>query len=103
MFQRLISCALVGLISVAAQAESPVYRVSQLPEALKAVWQRTLPEMTPASRCAAAFDAGEGPKMTLQCSVYIRMAAEGERRALRLCEDKRRELGIGSTCRLVQP
>lgn len=96
-------CALMGLLSVSVQAEVPAYRVSQLPEALKMVWQRTLPEMTPTSRCAAAFDASEGQKMTLQCSVHIRMAAEGERRALRLCEDKRRELGIHSACRLVQP
>ena len=80
-----------------------VYRVAQLPEALKAVWQRNLPEMTTTSRCAAAFDASEGSKMTLQCSIYIRMAAEGERRALRSCEDKRRELGIQAPCRLVQP
>ena len=86
-----------------AQAATNHYRLAQLPEPLKMVWQRTLPEMTPASRCAAAFDAGEGQKMTLQCSVYIRMAAEGERRSLRLCEDKRRELGIQSACRLVQP
>jgi hypothetical protein len=103
MSRALICCALIALLSVAAQAQAPVYRVSQLPEALKLVWQRTLPEMTPTSRCAAAFDASEGQKMTLQCSVYIRMAAEGERRALRLCDDKRRELGIQSDCRLVQP
>lgn len=84
-------------------ADSSTYRVAQLPEALKSLWQRTVPEMTPASRCAAAFDVSEGPKMTLQCSVHIRMAAEGERRALRMCEDKRRELAIASACRLVQP
>jgi hypothetical protein len=79
------------------------YKLSQLPEPLKGVWHRSAPEMTATSRCAAAFDASEGSKMTLQCSIYIRMAAEGERRALQLCEAKRRELGLRSTCRLVQP
>lgn len=103
MFGRFILVGLFGLLAGPAGADLSVYRVSQLPEALKSVWHRTLPEMTPASRCAAAFDANEGQKMTLQCSVYIRMAAEGERRALRLCEDKRRELGIQTACRLVQP
>ena len=91
------------LLAAPALFAQSAYRVAQLPEPLKAIWKRTLPEMTPASRCAAAFDASEGSKMTLQCSVYIRMAAEGERRALRLCEDKRRELGIRSPCQLVQP
>lgn len=80
-----------------------VYRVAQLPPALKALWERSLPEMSATSRCAAAFDASEGSRMTLQCSIYIRMAAEGERRAMRLCEDKRRQLAIEAPCRLVQP
>lgn len=99
----LIAAVVCAGLAGPASADSLTYRVSQLPEALKSIWQRTVPEMTAASRCAAAFDANEGPKMTLQCSVYIRMAAEGERRALRMCEDKRRELAIASPCRLVQP
>jgi len=97
-----LTLLMTGLAQAPLGAQS-VYRVAQLPEALKAVWQRTLPEMSATSRCAAAFDGSEGLKMTLQCSIYIRMAAEGERRALRLCEDKRRELGIQAPCRLVQP
>ena len=39
--------------------------------------------------------------MILQCSVYIRLAAEGERRALRYCEAKREELHIKGPCRIV--
>lgn len=92
----------LGLFQPALSAQDS-YKLSQLPEPLKGVWQRSVPEMTSASRCAAAFDASEGSKMTLQCSIHIRMAAEGERRAMKLCEDKRRELGIRSGCRLVQP
>jgi hypothetical protein len=94
---------LLACLAHAPLGAQSVYRVAQLPEALKGVWQRHLPEMSATSRCAAAFDASEGSRMTLQCSVYIRMAAEGERRALRLCEDKRQELGIQAPCRLVQP
>lgn len=76
-------------------------RVGQLPEALKQVWERTKPEMTDRSACAAAFDGSDAQRMTLQCSVHIRMKAEGERRALSRCEDKRQELGIRSPCRFV--
>jgi hypothetical protein len=94
---------LLACLAHAPLGAQSVYRVAQLPEALKGVWQRHLPEMSATSRCAAAFDASEGSRMTLQCSVYIRMAAEGERRALRLCEDKRQALGIQAPCRLVQP
>ena len=94
---------LLACLAHAPLGAQSVYRVAQLPEALKAVWQRNLPEMSTTSRCAAAFDGSAGRKMTLQCAIYIRMAAEGERRALRLCEDKRRELGIHAPCRLVLP
>ena len=98
----LAACLLLGSFQPVLWAQDS-YRLSQLPEPLKGVWQRSVPEMTSTSRCAAAFDATEGNKMTLQCSIHIRMAAEGERRALKLCEDKRRELGIRSGCGLVQP
>ena len=104
--RMILPVRLFGLLLALMQGASwaqDTYKLSQLPEPLKGVWHRTAPEMTATSRCAAAFDAGEGPRMTLQCSIYIRMAAEGERRALRLCEDKRQELGIRSACRLVQP
>lgn len=98
----LLGCLAFGLSLSPLGAQSS-YKLAQLPEPLKGVWHRSAPEMTATSRCAAAFDASEGNKMTLQCSIHIRMAAEGERRALQACENKRRELGIQSACRLVQP
>lgn len=94
--------ALVALLAFGvAWAGTGQVQVGQLPEALKQVWERTKPEMTDRSACAAAFDGNDGQRMTLQCSVHIRMRAEGERRALRRCEDKRQELGIRGPCRFV--
>ena len=94
--------ALAAMLAVAgAWANTGQVQVAQLPEALKQVWERTKPEMTDRSACAAAFDGNDGQRMTLQCSVHIRMRAEGERRALRRCEDKRQELGIRNPCRFV--
>lgn len=92
---------LIGALALAAWGQTGEVRVNQLPEGLKSVWDRTRPEMNDRSACAAAFDPGDRERMTLQCSVYIRMHAEGERRALRRCEDKRQELGIRAPCRLV--
>jgi hypothetical protein len=39
--------------------------------------------------------------MTLQCSIYIRMAAEGARRAMAHCEEKRQSQHIHGPCRIV--
>lgn len=80
----------------------PTVGAREIPEGLKMVWRQTKPEMTANSRCAAAFDNhSDMEKMTLQCSVHIKMAAEGERRAMRYCEEKRQALKIKEPCRLV--
>jgi hypothetical protein len=60
------------------------------------------PEMNQFSHCAAAFDShSDGEKMAFRCSIYIKMSAEGERRAMNYCEEKRAEHKINSPCRLV--
>lgn len=80
----------------------PTVQAKDLPEGLKRVWAFNKPEMTAQSRCAAAFDGhGDPEKATLQCSVHIRMAAEGARRAMRYCEEKRAEHKIKDTCKIV--
>jgi len=87
-----------------AQAQAwPTVRLAELPQLLKDQWQGVAPEMTETSRCAAAFDAGGDPsRMILKCSVHIRSAAEGARRAMRYCEDERQKLGLKAACRVVQ-
>ncbi len=99
-------CLTVLLFASAAQSMAadayPSVHVREIPEGLKMVWRLTKPEMTENSRCAAAFDNhSDVEKMTLQCSVHIKMAAEGARRAMRYCEEKRQELKIKEPCRIV--
>lgn len=92
---------LAGSLATAQAQPFPTVPLAQLPAPLQGVWWRTKPEMREPSRCAAAFDPGDRDRMTLQCSVYIKLGAEGERRAMRYCEEKRRELRIRSTCAIV--
>lgn len=81
----------------------PSVAVSELPEPLRAVWKEQKPEMTPMSHCAVAFDShSDGEKMIFRCSIHIKMSAEGERRAMKYCEEKRAEKGIKAPCRLVR-
>ncbi len=99
---RALLAVAMALAAVGATAQSvPTVPLSQLPGPLRDVWNRTKPEMNEASRCAAAFDAGDREKMVLRCSVYMRVAREAERRALRYCEEKRAELRIRSACAIV--
>ncbi len=99
--RRTLTALLVAALSGTAAAQVGQVKVGQLPEPLKDLWYRTKPDMSDRSSCAAAFDAGDPQRMTLMCSVHIRMEAEGRRRSLRRCEEKREELGIRGPCRYV--
>ena len=97
----------MAIISFAAAAKPigpyPFMHVSELPDPLRSVWKELKPEMTPMSHCAAAFDShSDGEKMAFRCSIHIKMSAEGERRAMRYCEEKRAEKGIKMPCKLVE-
>ena len=81
----------------------PSVKLRELPDPLQSVWNELKPEMTPMSHCAAAFDShSDGEKMAFRCSIHIKMSAEGERRAMRYCEEKRAEKGIKMPCKLVE-
>ncbi len=103
---KYLVCAL-ALIGFAAAAKPigpyPVMHVSELPDPLRSQWKIVKPEMNEMSHCAAAFDSHtDGDKMAWHCSIYIKMSAEGERRAIRACEEKRAEKGIKMPCKLVE-
>ena len=81
----------------------PTVELRELPDPLRSVYKELKPEMTEMSHCAAAYDShSDGEKMVFRCSIHIKMSAEGERRAMRYCEEKRAEKGIKAPCRLVQ-
>jgi hypothetical protein len=85
----------VGIVSICR-------RVCQ-PQLLKDQGRGLVPEMNENSRCAAAFDSSSDPaRMLMKCSIHIRNAAEGARRALRYCEDDRQRRGVRASCRVVQ-
>jgi hypothetical protein len=96
--------ALIGFAALAKPiGPYPYMHVSELPDSLRSVWKELKPEMNEMSHCAAAFDShSDGEKMAFRCSIHIKMSAEGERRAMRYCEEKRAEQGIKMPCKLVE-
>jgi hypothetical protein len=95
---------LVGFAALAKPiGPYPSMHVSELPDPLRSQWKIVKPEMNEMSHCAAAFDSHtDGGKMAWHCSIYIKMSAEGERRAMHSCEEKREEKGIKMPCKLVE-
>lgn len=105
-FLKTLSPLLIALLLNNAHATVigpyPSVGLSHIPEALQNQYKQILPDMTDKSHCAVAWDsASEGDKMVLRCSIAIKMSAEGERRAMRYCEEKREEHKINAPCRLI--
>ena len=97
--------ACVAALAVPVFAAASLYPhvpLKDLPQGLRLEYQQQKPQMNKESRCAAAFDShSQADKMTLMCSIYIRMAAEAERRSMNYCEEKRTELKIHAPCKIV--
>jgi hypothetical protein len=94
-----------GLLALSAHAHGPfpTVHVKDLPDALRGNWNTLKSEMTENSHCAAAFDSNtDGDRMVFKCSIHIKMAHEGARRAMRYCEDARAEHRIKMPCKLVE-
>ena len=80
----------------------PTVSLRDIPQPLQELYMTYKPEMNAYSHCAAAFDGHtDGEKMAFRCSIYIKMSAEGERRAMHYCEEKRAEHKINAPCRLI--
>ena len=80
----------------------PTIRVNDLPDAVHKLYQREEPNFTDKSHCATAWDnATDGDRIAFKCSVFIKMSAEGERRAMRYCEEIRANKKISAPCRLI--
>lgn len=101
---RAIAIGWVTVVGLSVQAQSPYPSVElrALPQALQEHYQKLKPDMTDKSHCAAAFDShSDGEKMVFRCSIFIKMSAEGERRAMRYCEESRKERKVQAPCKLV--
>lgn len=94
----------MSAITTAAHAESiySTIKVGDLPQAVLLMYKREEPNFTDRSHCATAWDSTtDGDKIAFKCSVFIKMSAEGERRAMRYCEEIRANKKISAPCRLV--
>ena len=90
-------------VALPAQAEDfPTISPQQLPSPLQTQWARDRPELGRYGHCAAAFDSQiDGAKMVWSCAIYVRLSAQGERLAMKLCGERAALLKVKSPCMLV--
>ena len=97
--------ALLALLALATSVHAenfPTISPQKLPEPLQAQWARDRPELGRFGHCAAAFDSQiDGAKMVWSCAIYVRLSAQGERLAMKLCGERAALLKVKSPCMLV--
>jgi hypothetical protein len=85
-----------------AQSAGPTIKSRDLPTSLYSYWVKQKPDLGSMGHCAVAFDSGtDERKMAYGCSVFIKMSAQGERKALQYCETMRANNQIKAPCQLV--
>jgi len=96
---------LASVLTGAAMAEPYVYpgvQLRELPNALQDAYKREKPNLGDIGRCVVAFDSNVAQeKMVFTCSIYVKMSAVAERKAMERCEGLRETRGIKGPCRVV--
>ena len=98
----------VGLLfllpfSALAEEERKHIAPELLPHSLQLSWQANKPSLGKFGQCAAAFDSKtDDAKMAFACSVYVKLTAVAERKAIQHCDEQRVARHIKAPCQLVR-
>ena len=99
---KVLMLSVCGL-GVQAQAEEHKHIASELlPPSLQTSWQVNKPQLGKFGHCAAAFDSrSDDSKMAFACSIYVKLSAVAERKAIEHCDEQRQARHIKAPCQLV--
>jgi hypothetical protein len=104
LVRSLILSALVGLLSASVWADSydfPKVKYKDLPSTLQSAYKNEKPNLGEIGRCAVNFeDMKDESKMVFTCSIYVKMSAVAERKAMERCEQMSGARKSG--CKVIQ-
>ena len=103
MFFVCVACLLLWPFWALAEEERKHIAPELLPRALQLSWQVNKPSLGKFGQCAAAFDSRtEDAKMAFACSMYVKLTAVAERKAIQHCDEQRVARQIKAPCQLVR-
>ena len=101
IFAAAVCSTLLGS-ALAAPYEYPSVHLHELPGPLKEAYRHEKPNLGDIGRCVVAYDSSVAEeKMIFTCSIYVKMSAVAERKAMERCEGLRATKGIKAPCRVV--
>jgi len=89
-----------------ALAEPYVYpgvSLHDLPGALQEAYRNEKPNLGDIGRCVVSYDSSsDQEKMIFTCSIYVKMSAVAERKAMERCEQMKEKRGVKGPCRVIK-
>jgi hypothetical protein len=105
-FLPLIIYASLFTVSTTAIAEPYVYpsvHLHDLPGALQEAYRHEKPNLGEIGRCVTSYDSSmDQEKMIFTCSIYVKMSAVAERKAMERCEQMKEKRNIKGPCKVIK-
>lgn len=80
----------------------PYVHLHDLPSALQEAYRNEKPHLGEIGRCATSHDNSmDQEKMVFTCSIYVKMSAVAERKAMERCEQMKSARGIKAPCKVI--
>ena len=102
--QGLFTCSLIwgNLVYAGEPYKFPYAALHDLPGPLQEAYRNEKPNLGDIGRCAVTFDSSmDQGKMVFTCSIYVKMSAVAERKAMERCEQMRAGRGIKAPCKVI--
>ena len=107
----MVNCRLASLVSLllwvsCAMANDPYkfpyVSLHDLPSPLQEAYRNEKPHLGEIGRCAVSYDDSmDQEKMVFTCSIYVKMSAVAERKAMERCEQMKTARGIKAACKVI--
>ena len=105
MNQRQLGGLILSLVIVmpaSANEEFKHIAAEMLPSSLQTSWQVNKPQLGKFGHCAADFDSRtDDAKMAFACSIYVKLKAVAQRKAIQHCDEQRETRHIKAPCQLI--
>ena len=81
----------------------PAVHLHDLPSALQEAYRNEKPNLGDIGRCVVSYDNNMNQeKMIFTCSIYVKMSAVAERKAMERCEQMKEKRGIKGPCKVIK-
>jgi hypothetical protein len=102
----LMLCAALCIVTTTSIAEPYVYpsvHLHDLPGALQEAYRHEKPNLGDIGRCVTSYDSNmDQEKMIFTCSIYVKMSAVAERKAMERCEQMKEKRNIKGPCKVIK-